>query len=124
MMFDDKGERLQYPYASGGAAERAADGVQDYVALRGGPALTPSGWVEGERDFKNPEAAHEFYWSIADVIDAVLAAGLRLDSFHEWLHANGWKPFDRMRELEGRRFAMPEGTPQLPLMFGLVASRP
>lgn len=122
MMFDEAGERLAYPYASAGEP-RAFDGVEDYVALRGAAALTPSGWEEGERGFINPHASHEFFWSLSDVVQAVLDAGLGLETLREWTWSNAWKPFANMRELEGRRFAMPEDTPQLPLMFGVVASR-
>jgi SAM-dependent methyltransferase len=123
VMFDDAGERLAYPYSSAGEAQPFSDGVQDYVARRGGAALTPSGWLDGERDFVNPHPSHEFCWSLSDVLQAILDADLRLERVREWTWSNGWKPFTNMRALDGRRFAMPEDTPQLPLMFGLVASR-
>ncbi len=113
MMFDETGTKLAYPYSSGGVPERT-DGVQDYVGLRGGATLTPSGWQDGVRDFENPEPAHELCWGIGDIVDAVIGADLRLETLREWTHANAWKPFDNMRALDGRRWAMPEATPPLP----------
>jgi SAM-dependent methyltransferase len=62
--------------------------------------------------------------SLANIVDAVASSGLRLETLREWMWSNGWKPFENMRAVDGRRWAMPEGTPQLPLMFGLVASKP
>lgn len=99
------------------------DGVSDYVALSG-EALTPSGWVDGEREFKNPHAAHEFPWAISEIMNAILGAGLRIERVREWPYANGFKPFPRMRALPGNRYAMPEGMPELPLMLGVVAVKP
>jgi SAM-dependent methyltransferase len=122
MMFDDKGA-LAYPYAGSGVASVTAKGVEDYVATRGGAALTPSGWLDGEQGFANPEPAHEFYWGIGDLLDALLAAGLKLERFVEWPYSNAWQPFDGMRDLGGRRFAAPEAMRDLPLMFGVSASR-
>ena len=123
LMFDEAGERLKYPYTSGGEPHPFAAGVQDYVALGGGVSQAPSGWLDGETEFVNPHASHEFFWSLSEVLQAVLDAGLRLETVREWTWSNAWKPFANMRALDGRRFAMPEGTPQLPLMFGLVAVR-
>ncbi len=120
-MFDEKCA-LASPYSSGGMAQPST-GVEDYVGTRGGAALTPSGWLDGERDFRNPESAHEFAWGLGDVVTALLGAGLRLEQLREWPWANGWQPFDGMRPLDGARFAAPAGLPEIPLMFGLVASR-
>jgi len=114
LTLDDDGERFKYPY--GGGVHLANEGVGDYVAADGG------------KSFKNPEPSHEFYWGLADIVDAVVGAGLRLETLREWPYANGWKPFANMRAVDredGRqRWAMPEGMPALPLMFGLVASKP
>ena len=122
MIFDDK-LQLRYPYFREAGPYRWEDGVNDYVAVTGA-ALTPSGWVDGEKDFKNPHVVWEFPHSIAELLDAALAAGLRIDAVREWPYANGFRPFQNMRELPGRRFTVPEGAPELPLMFGLVATKP
>ncbi len=119
---DDDGKGVvTYPYASSEPLTWD-DGVGDYVAASG-PALAPSGFLEGVKDFRNPFACHEYAWSMADVVTALLAAGLRIEAFREYLYANGWKPFPGMRELPGRRTAMPEGMPQVPLMFAVVARK-
>ena len=65
-----------------GSARPEAAGVGDYVGLSG-PALAPSGWIDGERGFANDEGCHEFQWSISDVVDAVLTAGLRLEQQYD-----------------------------------------
>lgn len=122
-MLDEAGERVAYPYSTAGEPRACTGGVGDYVADNGGAALAPSGWVDGVQRFANPHGSHEFFWGLADVVQAVLDAGLRLETLREWPHANAWKPFANMRALDGRRFAMPEGAPALPLMFGLVATR-
>lgn len=120
---DDEGKgAVTYPYSSCGEPLSWDDGVSDYVAMSG-PALAPSGYLEGAQDFKNPNPCHEFAWSMADVVTALLEAGLRIEAFREYLYANGWKPFPGMRELPGRRTAMAEDRPQIPMMFAVAARR-
>ena len=77
MVFDDK-LQLRHPYFADAGPYRWDDGVNDYVAVTG-QALTPSGWVDGERDFKNPHVVWEFPHSIGELLGAALAAGLRID---------------------------------------------
>jgi len=119
----DENLQLKYPYFREAGPYRWADGVNDYVALSGA-ALTPSGWLDGEKDFKNPHVVWEFPHSVSELMGAALAAGLQIEAVREWPYANGFQPFRKMRELPGRRFTVPEGTPELPLMFGLVAVKP
>lgn len=119
---DDDGKGVvTYPYSEAGPLTWD-DGVSDYVAASG-PGLAPSGYLEGVKDFRNPHVCHEYAWSMADVVTALLEAGLRLEVFREYLYANGWRPFPGMRELPGRRTAMPEGGPQVPLMFAVAAGK-
>jgi SAM-dependent methyltransferase len=122
MVFDEK-LQLRFPYFADGGPYRSDDGVGDYVA-QSGAALTPSGWDDGEQDFKNPHIVWEFPHSLSDLIGAALSAGLRIEEVREWPYANGFQPYKNMRELPGRRFTVPEGLPELPLMLGLVASKP
>jgi hypothetical protein len=49
-------------------------GVGDCVAEAGG-GLTPAGFVEGVRDFDNPERCYLFRWGLGDVVTAVAGAG-------------------------------------------------
>ncbi|HEY2743062.1 MAG TPA: class I SAM-dependent methyltransferase, partial [Polyangia bacterium] len=115
--------QLRYPYFREAGPYRQQDGIGDYVALAGA-ALTPSGWLDGEKDFKNPHVVWEFPHAISELVGAALAAGLRIEALREWPYANGFRPFKDMRELAGRRFALPEGKPELPLMLGMVAVKP
>jgi SAM-dependent methyltransferase len=121
-LFDDEG-RLGAPAATGGEPVREDEGVEDYVALHGGAALTPSGWLDGDKGFANPEPAWEFSWSLADVIEAVIGAGLHFEHFREWSFTNGWQPFPGMKDLGQGRFGAAPPLDQLPMMFGLSAAR-
>ena len=97
-----------------------AGGVNDYV----GEGLAPSGFAEGPTAFANPEPAHSFQWTVAAIVQAIVDAGLVLETLREYPYANGCELFEGMRALEGRRYALPEGQPELPLMLGLSARRP
>ncbi|MFT7668622.1 MAG: SAM-dependent methyltransferase [Planctomycetota bacterium] len=95
------------------------DGVRDYVV----DTVPVSGLEEGVRDFGNPEEAYCFQWTLADTVQALIEAGLRITALREYPYSNGCQVFEGMRELPGRRFTMPEGQPSMPLMFGLTARR-
>ncbi len=110
-----------YDYFGGAVIEEP--GVGDYVA-QSGDGLTLDGKLAGVDDFQNPHRCYEFAWGLADVVSALLAAGLRLERLTEYPYANGWRGFERMRDLGGRRMAPPEDMPSLPMMYGLVASKP
>ena len=112
------GGTLCEPYFADGAI-REDDGVQDYV----GSALSPSGYAGSESDFQNPEPSVCFQWTVADIVQAVVDAGLRIEVLREYPYANGCEVFPGMRPLPGRRFGMPQGTPAMPLMLGLRAAR-
>ena len=47
-----------------------------------------------------------------------------LEQIRDYPYANGCQVFDNMRQLPGKRFAMPAGAPDLPLMCGFVARKP
>lgn len=100
-------------------AIREDGGVNDYVETQ----LAPSGFEPGVRDFRNPERAVSFQWTVAQIVQSLIDAGMRLDVLREYPYANGCRVFDGMTELPDRRFGMPEGMPTMPLMLGLVASR-
>ncbi|MCR9247485.1 MAG: class I SAM-dependent methyltransferase [bacterium] len=111
------GGELVEPYFIDGAIDE--NGVNDYV----GQELAPSGFDVGVEEFANPERSFGFQWTIARTIQAIIDSGLRLEVFREYPYANGCELFDGMSKVEARRFAMPEGKPSMPLMFGLVAGR-
>ncbi len=96
-----------------------AGGVNDYVR----EGLAPSGFEVGSEDFTNPEPAYSFQWTVGEIVGALIGAGLRIERLREYPYANGCVLFEGMRALPGRRYAMPEGKPALPLMLGVVARR-
>ncbi len=114
--------RHLYPYFGGGQATTWEEGIGDYVAAAG-EALVPWGYEEGTVAFKNPHASSEFTWTVGDMVEAVLGAGLRLETFREYPYSNGARQFEGMAEGHGRRFYPPAYVPSLPLMFGFSARR-
>ena len=120
MIFDEQAEP-KYDYRM---AEPLVwdDGIRDYVADSCG-GLIPSGQVEPAEPFLNPHPCYEFQRGIGDILGAVIHAGLSLREFREYEYTNGWKPFTEMKSLPGRRWAMPDGKPALPLMYSLVAEK-
>jgi SAM-dependent methyltransferase len=119
-IFDEK-LRLAYPY-SGGQHVPEASGVPDYVA-RSGENLVPWGYEEGVRDFQNPHPSHGFQWGLADILNPLLRHGLALERLEEYCYTNGCRVLEGMREAPGHRYLLPEGVPELPLMFGLSVRR-
>lgn len=119
LVFDEPW-KPRYPYSGQGQTFTYDSGIGDYVALSG-EGLTPSGYLEGIKDFVNPHRGHEWHWGIADVVSALLDAGLTLTALREYPYLNGCKMFPNMRETSGGRMVLPEGTSELPLMFGLSA---
>ncbi|HEX2203396.1 MAG TPA: class I SAM-dependent methyltransferase [Longimicrobium sp.] len=122
-MYDER-MVLRWPYSSAGRVLTMDDGVGDYVAFSG-DGLTPGEFQEGVRDFRNPHRSHEFAWGVGEVVQAILGAGLALETLREYPYSNGWRPWEGMRAEPGtRRFFPPEGIPDLPLMYAVVARQP
>lgn len=119
-MFDEAW-RHAYPYSTHGAPI-TEKGVSDYVASSG-ELLVPWGFEEGARGFENPYPGHSFAWGLGELVDAVAAAGLRVETVREHEFANGVVLAERMRILPGRRTAPPAALPAIPLMFSLAARR-
>ncbi len=122
MMFDED-LRHAMPYSTHGRPVTWDDGVGDYIA-QSRPAVAPPGWVDGVRDFQNPHPSHEFHWATSEVIGALLDAGLVLERFREYDYCNGFRPYKAMKDLGGQRWTVPDGTPAVPFMFGIVARKP
>ncbi|MBF5043368.1 class I SAM-dependent methyltransferase [Aggregicoccus sp. 17bor-14] len=114
--------RLQLTHPYGGGVHVQTPGVGDYVA-QSGEGLVPWGYEEGVKDFRNPHPDHSFQWGLADVVGALLAAGLTLERFEEYPYANGCRLLPGMREVGPRRYALAEDVPALPLMYALSARR-
>jgi SAM-dependent methyltransferase len=121
-LFDDEGVITSKLTVGGGGGHIAWNaGVGDYVAASEG--ALPAGEHMETKPFVNPEPSHEWEWSIADIVDAIARAGLRIDRVREWPYSNGCRFFPNMVKLDGDRWALAPGTPKVPLMYGLVASR-
>jgi SAM-dependent methyltransferase len=119
----EEGWKLTYPYFNGGEAMVWEEGIEDYVAasrseLGGRP------YEEEVVDFRNPHPTHEWCWSIAEILTAVLEAGLILTAFREYPYCNGLRMFPDMVECPGRRWVPPEGVPSIPLMYSFAALLP
>lgn len=121
MIFDEKGVPA-YDYSIPHEPLYWEQGVSDYVGASAG-GLIPSGPAAGSSPFVNPNPCYEFQRGIGEILGALLASGLVLDEFREYFHSNGWKPFQEMTPLPGRRWTVPEGSPKIPLMYGLIARR-
>ncbi len=114
---DDSGEwQLSADYMGGKPIEEQW-GVGDYVGESGS---TREENIE-RGTFQNPDPAYEFPWGVADLVTALLDAGLTLTHLQEFPYCNGWMPFVDMRQEEGRRNYPPEGKPVIPLMLGIRA---
>ena len=122
-IFDDDGVVGTGTFLGGGGARIDwPQGIGDYVAASEGALPAPEHRAFAE-PFKNPEACHEWEWSVADVLDAVARAGLRVECVREYPYSNGCRFFSNMVALDGRRWALAPGSPKVPLMYGFVASR-
>jgi SAM-dependent methyltransferase len=115
------GEQLELKYQYSGGAEVPDPGVHDYVALAG-ESLTPSGFQEGVKDFKNPHPDVSFQWGMAEILTALIGPGLRIDRFEEYPFTV-WRAFAAQVVGPDKHFHLPETIPQIPQMFGLVASK-
>ncbi|MFO7579618.1 MAG: methyltransferase domain-containing protein [Nitrosomonas halophila] len=121
LVFDSDWTPL-FEYGSGAEPVTLQQGVEDYVA-QSGVGLAPSGLSQGATFFSNPYPAYEFQWGLGDVISSFTASGLVIRHLEEYSYSNGCKLFDDMAGLPGGRWAMPDGRPKLPLMYGLVAGK-
>lgn len=118
----DRTWRMTQPYFGTGEPIVEAEGVHDYVGAAD-DALTPSGRIDGVRDFQNPHATYEFQWTVSDVLNALIGAGLRIDRFEEYPFTNGFKFAPDMQPLPGNRFTFPAHVPAFPLMYAVAATK-
>lgn len=122
MMFDEQWN-LVYPYFGQSNYITSDDGVGDYVAVTGGE-LASGSVQEGVQNFHNPHPVHEFSWSLADVVTALIDAGLTLETLREYPYCNGFRPMQDMVALPGKRFTVAEGKASVPCMFAIAARKP
>ena len=126
--FDERGTlAVGDPYfGARGRCDNPA-GVGDYVA-QSGHGLIPEGMGPGDGEqgtaesaFANPEPTVEFAYTSGALVSALAGAGLHVEAMREYPFINGRQLFAGMQPLPGRRYGMPAGLPQLPLMLSIVA---
>lgn len=115
---DDSGEwKLSADYMGGKPIEEQW-GVGDYV----GEAGNTRDEAIARGTFQNPDPSYEFPWGVADIVTALLEAGLMLTHLQEFPYCNGWRPFENMRQDDDYRNYPPNNMPQtIPLMLGIRA---
>lgn len=103
------------------AREPFVEPVGDYVAGSGTAlAAEHDDAAAGTNDIP----ATSWQWTLADILEACLAAGLELEHVHEYAHANGCRVHPGLEAEPGtRRWRWPAGVARVPLMFGLAARR-
>jgi len=116
----DEDFKLRWNYDNQQEPFEEDEGVSDYVAETGG---TFNGFERGVESFKNPEKSYGWNWGLGEVVTALLEADLRLTRLCEWTYSNGFRPYRDMRELPGRRWTLPQGVPNIPLMYGFSATK-
>jgi SAM-dependent methyltransferase len=117
----DEDLKMGWNYDNNREPFREEEGIGDYVADTGDMS---SGYETGVENFRNPEHVYEWAWGIGDVVTALIHAGLELTVLREWTYMNGWKRYHEMKQLPGRRWTLPDGMPNMPLMYGLAARKP
>jgi SAM-dependent methyltransferase len=110
---------LKYEYSGGAAVEDP--GVSDYVATAGA-ALAPSGYEEGVKGFQNTVNDISFQWGMGEILTALIEPGLTIERYVEYPFTI-WKAFRKMVQGPDKKFRLPVGVPQIPMMFGLVAAK-
>jgi len=86
------------------------DPVSDYV-----------GAAFGEERGRNTVPAWGYQHTVADILNAVMAAGLQLEQVQEYPYANFCKFSAGLQERSKLVWEMPEGKPNMPMMFGFTA---
>ncbi|ORY06949.1 methyltransferase type 12, partial [Basidiobolus meristosporus CBS 931.73] len=119
-IFDESTERV-FPYTTSGTVLENDVGVSDYVARSEGCLNHGGEFAEGIVNFENKYPCSEFAWGIGDILSSILSSGLVLNDFKEYLHCNGFKPFDEMKASDDRTWTI---EPNIPMMFSLVATKP
>ncbi len=124
LCFDDDWT-LKFPYSGfdgSGSLWVWEDGVGDYVATELQQA-SPDSELPGTQKFENPHPSYEFNWGIADILKALLGAGLVIDRFEEYPYSNSGHIPGMLQDERGKWVTPPE-IPAIPLMYGITAVKP
>lgn len=126
MCFDDDWN-LTFPYSGfGGDAVLYVweDGVGDYVAremIQAEPGAELPGVSDDE--YVNPHPSYEFNWGIADILGALLRAGLSIADVREYPYSNSGH-MAGMSQTPNGKWIVPDNIPPTPLMYGIRAEKP
>ncbi len=107
---------LKFPYSSEGKTLVFEEGVEAIVR----PA---SGNIQPVEAFTNPYPTYEFAWGIGDVVTALVEAGLTIRTLKEYLYAHTNHKYERMRQNALGQWLPPEGIPNMPLVYGIMAQK-
>ena len=95
----------------------------DYFHDPAGLRISDDGGTYADLDAETTNnSTHEWSHPISEVIEAILAAGLQLELFHEQDHTLFRRWPDLIADPDGS-YRRPEGMPRLPLMYSLRARR-
>jgi SAM-dependent methyltransferase len=88
----------------------------------------PYVWDGQDPDYMDPtyltqSTTYEWQWSISDIINAVIGAGLALEFFHEF-EALADPVYPEMKQREDGLYTVPDMPVPLPILFSLKARKP
>ena len=88
----------------------------------------PTCWDDESPDYADASyvprsPTYEWSWTVSDILSALLGAGLRLESFHEF-DALFYKAYPDMVPASHKTFIFPGAPGRLPLTFALTARKP
>ena len=88
---------------------------------------TPTEWAAGDpdyadRDYIRKNGSAEWEWSLGEIVNALLDAGLRLEFIHEY-EKLFFQLFPSMTTDDGRWYRMPQYARKLPLLMTLRAKK-
>ena len=83
----------------------------------------PSGHLQGGEEYPHPHPRYEFSRGIGEVVMVLLAARLSLAALNEHQYASTNGGYERMQRSSGDQWLPPEGMPNLPLRYRVLAQR-
>lgn len=88
----------------------------------------PRDWPAGSSDYSDASyhvksPTREYTWTMGDVHNALLEAGLRIRWIHEFDFIH-WKALKSMEQCESGFWRLPEPLDTIPLLFSLMAEKP
>jgi SAM-dependent methyltransferase len=112
-----------HPFAN--VLDEGAEGLSIRNSYWGSP--DPTEWPGDYPDYSDSgymvrTGTMEWTWTIGDVVNSLIDAGLRIEFLHEFDRL-AWKAIPAMEKIDGW-YRLPDSYPRLPWMFTLKARRP